>query len=246
MMNRTHTLSGGVSWLAGCATLAAAGHPPSNITVGVGALVAAGSAIIPDVDHPGSTIAHTLGPVTRLLARLVSWTGGAIRRVTCGCCEPDGGHRAVTHTALFAVILGGLVSLLGWRLGHWAGLGTVWLATGLGARAMLTRKACGAFGAVLLATIITLAVHVTSDGGWWWVGVPVAWGTFAHSVGDSLTHHGSPLLWPLRLRGCRWTMVGSPRWMRFRTGRLAEKVIFSLLFLAGLGISGWLLTAGGA
>lgn len=248
MMGRTHALSGGAGWLAGCAALTVVGHAPSASTTMVGALVSAGFALLPDVDHPSSTIARTLGPVTRLVASGVAAGAGRLRVASCGHCAARpgrGGHRAVTHTALFAATLGVLASLAGWLAGGRAGLVVVWLAVGLAARAMLNRRQRGTLGAVLLATFVTAAVHVAADVSWWWVGAPVAWGTLAHSLGDAATRSGAPLWWPLRIGGCRWRAVGSPRWARFRTGGLVERGVFALLLVGSLGGFGYVIAVGG-
>ncbi|WP_239171135.1 metal-dependent hydrolase [Actinoplanes campanulatus] len=71
-MGRSHALSGGVGWLAGCAALTAAGAAPAPAAVVFGAAIATGMALAPDVDHPKSTIAHSVGHLTRMLAGGVS------------------------------------------------------------------------------------------------------------------------------------------------------------------------------
>ncbi|MDM4723442.1 hypothetical protein QTQ03_30015 [Micromonospora sp. WMMA1363] len=53
-----------------------------------------------------------MGPVTRLIARGTAAGAAALRTASCRCCTGRGGHRAVTHTLLFAVAAGLLVSLL--------------------------------------------------------------------------------------------------------------------------------------
>src|SRR5688572_19788130 len=129
MMGKSHSLSGAVGWLAGCAALAAVGHPASGRAAIVGALVSAGFALAPDVDHPQSTIARTLGPVTRLIATGVAFAAARIRTSSCDHCERRprrGGHRALTHTGVGAVGLGGLLSLTGLLFGAYVGLAVVW------------------------------------------------------------------------------------------------------------------------
>jgi membrane-bound metal-dependent hydrolase YbcI (DUF457 family) len=53
----------------------------------------------------------------------------------------------------------------------------------------------------------------------WWVGGAVAVGCWAHCLGDSLTTSGCPWLWPVPIRGKLWYPIGSPRHLRFKTGR---------------------------
>lgn len=114
MMGRSHALSEAVVWLCGCAGAAVWGAQPAAGTVVVGAAVAAGAALLPDIDHPGSVVARSLGPVTCVIARGTAAGAAALRRSSCGCCTGRGGHRAVTHTLVFAVAAGLVVSLVCW------------------------------------------------------------------------------------------------------------------------------------
>lgn len=43
-------------------------------------------------------------------------------------------------------------------------------------------------------------------------------GCLAHLFGDSCTHEGVPLLWPIKIRGKRWKRRGIPASLRFTTG----------------------------
>ncbi len=236
MLGRTHAVSGAVGWLAGCAAVSAAGAAVSTHAIVVGALVAAGSALVPDIDHPESTVSRSLGLVTGLLAAGVYASSAWLRQRSCAHCgvrRPRGGHRAVTHTAVFPLTVGGLLSLAGWLTGPAGGLPVVWLATALAVRGVLSRRTRGTIGAAVAATLAVAAASAGSSS-WWWVGLPVAWGILAHSLGDSATMSGAPLLWPLRVRGCRWAPMGTPRSWRFRTGRAAERAVWWVLLVAGL------------
>ena len=57
-----------------------------------GAIICAGAAMLPDLDHPSATIAQTFGPVTWGLSKAVAWLSG--------------GHRDATHSLAFAVAHG--------------------------------------------------------------------------------------------------------------------------------------------
>ncbi|WFF08061.1 hypothetical protein O7622_05675 [Micromonospora sp. WMMD1076] len=63
-----------------------------------------------------------------------------------------------------------------------------------------------------------------------------------HSLGDALTFSRVPLLWPIRIRGCRWTLLGMWAPLRFRTGSPAELLLVPALILAGA-VSAWTLIA---
>lgn len=151
MMGRTHALSGAALWLVGCATVTAVVHPVGAAVVLVGTPVAVLASYTPDLDHPSSTAARSLGVATRLLATGIAALSAAVYRWTATEEDrPNGtGHRAITHTAMFCLLLGGLVSavlaLAG--LSGWAWLG---LPAGLGALAHLLGDACTKYGVPLV------------------------------------------------------------------------------------------------
>lgn len=243
MMARSHALSGAAGWLGLCA---AAGPlldlHPTPVTVTAGAVVACGAAIAPDIDHPGSTMARSLGPITRIAARIVSWLSDAVRDGTCEHCDTPGthGHRTLTHTALFALVVGVALCLAGRQ---WGLSVAAWIV-GIGAAAAVLGllRGKGTWPASAVSGVaVGVGVHWLGDGiDWWWLGLPVGVGMLLHTLGDALTEHGVPVLWPLRIRGCRWRRVGTPEWMRFRTGGAVEALVGALM-LAGGGYAAWVL-----
>ncbi|REF98137.1 LexA-binding, inner membrane-associated putative hydrolase [Asanoa ferruginea] len=262
MMGKSHALSGAVGWLGGCAGLVAAGHPVGPVAVVAGAVVSSGFALLPDIDHPGSTVSRTLGPVTRLISRSVSDAAGAFGKATCDHCDRrpgQGGHRLITHTVPFALAVFAIAALAGRVWGVTTSVVivgfAVWLATHTAlrpntraeiidalipgqVRGKRARKYAAALGSLVAAAVVALAVREVAEPGasWWWVGLAAGWGTLAHSLGDSLTHWGSPLFWPARIRGCTWRTVGTPRWMRFRAGGAVERwLVAPAMGLFGLG-----------
>lgn len=253
-------MSGAVGWLTGCAALSTVGVDLGPVTMVGGAAVSTGFALLPDIDHSGSTVARTLGPVTRFLASGVSAGTGAVKRRTCAHCgagPEGGGHRTVTHTAAGAVLCGLVVAAACAWLGERAGLVVVGFAVWLGAHSALSSKwrarigdmvLPGRFrrhgrsahrftagvGALLLAVLFAAGVAKEAESaGWWWLGLPAGWGCLVHTLGDGLTYSRVPLWWPLRIRGCRWAAVGSPRWLRFRTGSRVESGVVVLMVLMG-------------
>lgn len=246
MMGRSHAASGAVAWLCACAAGSLASLDAHPRTVVVGAVVAAGAAVLPDIDHPSSTVARSLGPLTRSVARGVSWVADFVQDRTCAHCTDDDsiGHRALTHTALGCLAAGGMVSLMGWRWGLPGALVVVFAASALALLALLPPRRGRWARSVLFAATFTAAVGgLWPASSWWWLGAPVAFGTLAHCVGDALTISGCPVLWPLRIRGCRWARLGSPRRLRFRTGGAVETwLVGGLMVLAAAG-SAWVLVA---
>ena len=89
MLGRDHALLGavlGVGLAEPVARLAHAHLPPGQVAA-AGA-ICAGSALLPDIDEPGSTVSRRLGPVSEEVAALTN--------------KLAGGHRQATHSLWFA------------------------------------------------------------------------------------------------------------------------------------------------
>lgn len=188
MMGRTHATSGAVAFLLLVPPLRWAGLDFEGVGVAVGALAAAGAAMLPDLDHPQATIAQALGPMTGLLARATAWLSG--------------GHRHGTHSVLgvlAATTLSVVMMLIG---GVAVGLESAFLAA-LALAAMQVK-----FSRVTLvhtALCLAAGVVVTSLSVWQQIPDPVlplavGIGGAAHIAGDCLTEEGCPLLWPMPWR----------------------------------------------
>jgi membrane-bound metal-dependent hydrolase YbcI (DUF457 family) len=237
-------VSGAAGWLIACAALAAAGAPAGPPVVLVGTLVAAGAALLPDCDHPSSSVAFTFGPVSRWACRRIGRACAVLHartRTPLDVRDLDG-HRTLTHTVLWALVTG-LVAALAGRLGGLVAAAVVVFATtGLAVRALWPRRKRGDFGATLAGAVAAAALLTFGPaGGWWWLGLPVAFGCLAHVAGDALTNTGVPALFPLRLRGRRWLRLRAPRALRFGTGGRAERLVRWALVASAIG-AGWLLT----
>jgi membrane-bound metal-dependent hydrolase YbcI (DUF457 family) len=95
MMGRSHMATGAA------AVLLVEPHQPWPMLVATAALGAA-AALLPDLDIGSSTVSRSLGPVTRLLSRVIAWAAG--------------GHRCGTHSLLalalaaYATVAAGLPS----------------------------------------------------------------------------------------------------------------------------------------
>jgi len=95
MMGRTHAASGVVAGLAVCAVA----DLPAAFALAV-APVYYLSALGPDIDHPQSTAARCLGPISGLASR-------AVRAVSVRATGMA--HRGLAHSLAAAVVYGGLV-----------------------------------------------------------------------------------------------------------------------------------------
>lgn len=160
----------------------------------LGAVICAGAALLPDIDHHNASIAHSLPPLTMAMARLFQ--------------TASGGHRNGTHSILgvlfFAVVawLAGFfvikdVGVLG-DLNIGAGLIAVFLSAFAFKvlRFMPSRARKIPWAAGITFGILTMLLFPE---GRVWLMTCVVLGVVVHIAGDMLTKEGCNLLWPLRL-----------------------------------------------
>ncbi|WP_341721505.1 metal-dependent hydrolase [Thermobifida halotolerans] len=236
MMGFSHAATGALAGVAVAAPLTAAtGVPPTPVSLLAWAALGAGAALVPDLDHPSSTVTRSQGPVTDLLSRGVRALSLAVYRRTRTPADNSGGeHRHLVHTPAFAIAVGAAAALA-CHLSWWASAVTVWFLSFLALRALVRRMTwgwvrttlgswAGAAVAAFGATALFLTVWGDGSPGWG-IGLLVASGMVVHSLGDALTSSGVPLAWPVKINGRRWAMLGAPRWMRFRTGTWPEWVV---------------------
>ncbi|GIH99647.1 metal-dependent hydrolase [Planobispora takensis] len=236
-MGHTHALTGAIAWLGVAPTLAAlplltdsSRFAETGVMVNAlspaefvaGALICAGAAMLPDLDHPSATIAQTFGPVTWALSKGVNWLAG--------------GHRNATHSLLFAV---------------GAGFGAHYLASsqpigrdilvvlliGLALRAIGIGIPGKKFASAMVNIAMTaglFAVFRSDNVGYAWLGLAVAVGCLVHVVGDCCTEKGCPVLWPMKQR---WLL---PWKIGIKTGRAFEqKFLAPVLSVVVLGLLYW-------
>ncbi|PZG45498.1 hydrolase [Spongiactinospora gelatinilytica] len=234
MMGHTHALTGAVAWLAVAPGLAALPYLQESsrfVEVGImagaltpaeliaGALVCAGAAMLPDLDHPSATIAQTFGPVTWALSKAVAWIGG--------------GHRGATHSLVFAVAVGMGAHFLATRYPLGRDILVV-LMIGLALRAIGIGIPGRRLGSALVNIGLTVglyAVFRSLEVGYAWLGLAIGVGSLVHVVGDCCTERGCPVLWPLRQR---WVL---PYKIGLKTGRAFEqKILAPILSLAVVGL----------
>lgn len=229
MLGHSHATSGALAWAVAAPTLAPLWfHTELRVEdVLVGTLLCAGAALLPDLDHQDGTIANFLGPVSRLLTKIVS----AI----------SGGHRHATHSFFFAGLMG---------VGTWAGekyLGPVFVNVlvfvllALASRALHLCPPGDGFKswgvivseAFLGAMIVERWLPSVPD----WLPYLVALGCLVHILGDCLTDRGSPLLWPIGFR------FGVP--LIQRTGNSFETKFLSPVMALGTVVALWFLLRSG-
>ncbi|MFO7192418.1 MULTISPECIES: metal-dependent hydrolase [Thermocrispum] len=228
MMGRTHALTG---WCAGLAFAPVVGAGDLHKAVAF-ATVTAGFALLPDLDHPGARASRLLGPVTKALSWLLRRASAGLYAVTKGPRDEKvkGTHRHLSHTVVFAVLLGLLTALGTEAGGPWAVAAVALFAV------LLAEDALGDWLLPVATAAVTWWISSTPEGidelgplaGW--LGYAVALGCIVHCLGDALTKSGCPFLWPIPIRGETWYEIRPPKALRFRTSGPAENWVIVPLF----------------
>ena len=193
MMGTSHAISGAAAWCA--VTLIAPSMGWAHIDpIGVltGAAVCAGAALLPDMDHPSSTVAAGL-PGGRIIA-------GAVGGLT-------GGHRKGMHSlvAVLAIMLASIaLSLITWTPEGWEttlALGPAIAAAiciSVGTKCIRFAKTWGTSWLVGIASSAAMMWFFPDEFGW--LPACIGVGYLAHLIGDTLTTGGVPWLWPIMVR----------------------------------------------
>lgn len=212
MLGTTHAASGWCAGLALAPVLGAHTLPQAVVL----ATITAGSALLPDLDHPGSRASRLLYVLTGALSAVVQGLSRLLYRLTRGRADEycSGEHRHFTHTLVFSGLLGAGVN---W----WVSSSRTWaLVAVLVLAVMLAVDAFGdwflpiAAGAVLVAAVNTDEMAAITS----WLGIAVGLGCLVHCLGDALTESGCPILWPIPILGETWYELRPPAFLRFHTG----------------------------
>lgn len=128
MQNGGHSATGVCTGSAAIAAWTWTVNPvmPLRITItlwATGILLTAGAAILPDIDHPKSTMAASAGVATGVLAHIAASVSATVYAHTRAVCDPppekaSNSHRGLIHTWQFAVLCG----LAAW----WGAAATRW------------------------------------------------------------------------------------------------------------------------
>jgi membrane-bound metal-dependent hydrolase YbcI (DUF457 family) len=230
MMGRTHALTG---WCAGLAVAPVVGISTLSQAV-VFAATTAGYALLPDLDHPGARASKLLGPVTGALSWLLRHASASLYKVTKGPRDErkKGAHRHLSHTLLFALLLGGLTAWGTSVGGPWVVVGVVVFGLLLAEDALgdwLLPVACGAVVWWVVENSPDVLTQLDSVSGL--LGIAVALGCFTHCLGDALTESGCPFLFPIPIAGETWYELRPPKKLRFSTGTKVETAILFPTFV---------------
>ncbi|MDA3647646.1 metal-dependent hydrolase [Saccharopolyspora indica] len=255
----THAMSGLAAWAA--VTALADTHALGQLspkTWVVGATLASGAALLPDIDHPKSTVASTFGAISRGASAGISGFSGFLYRLTRTKRDSDreGTHRGFTHTVVFAVLAGLITTAIVQTSESAAVAILMFFFAGLAVRGIM--HTWSSSSDAILITVASLLLTVAC---WAWAGdqptnpaafgVAVMIGCIAHFIGDAITEQGCPMLWPVPLGGKTWYPVAPPKPMRMRTGGKVEMaligpgltiaaVVLSSVVLYRIGAAPWL------
>ncbi|GAA2818805.1 metal-dependent hydrolase [Crossiella cryophila] len=251
----THAISGTAAWGAVVVGFGAydLGHFTPQ-TVVVGAIMASGAALLPDLDHPGSTVSRTFGPISKAASKAINTVSHAVYRGTRTKRDSnrDGGHRGLTHTVVFALLAGIGTTAVVQATNRWALPILLFFFCGLAVRGLMhkwcpKRDAWAISGTSALLTILC----------WSWaqngpeqapaLGIAVITGCVAHYLGDAITEQGCPMLWPVPIMGRLWFPVAPPKLLRMKTGGKVElSLILPVLTFAAVWLSAAALQRAGA
>lgn len=180
MMGGHHAASGAAVWLAvSTAGTGLALIPTDPAGVLSGALVCAGAALLPDLDHRSSTLTRALPPLTNVTARVVE--------------SAAGGHRQGTHS-LVGILVAVAFAMLAGRT-EWAPAVAALLLVALALKSI--KAIPGPRAAWMIAVVAALGVGAAQPDQMAWFPVAIGGGVAVHILGDMLTKGGVGLLWPL-------------------------------------------------
>jgi membrane-bound metal-dependent hydrolase YbcI (DUF457 family) len=241
MLGRDHALSGALVLAALAPLLHVSGE-----TLPAGIVLAAGAGVLPDIDHPDSTIARSFGVLTEGFAKLVATISG--------------GHRHGTHSLVgIAVFTAGA-----WAAGAYqiAGKGGVAFSSGSLHGSLGWHMLPAALYLTLLYSSALRALHIGGHHGdligfvsaavTCYLGADVAYvaighwqvpllavatglGCAAHIAGDELTHGGCPVLWPVSKH--EFHLLPKP--FQITTAKLCETWVVFPLLVIGLAAAIW-------
>lgn len=240
MKGKNHVRVGACSLAAGTALGIVPWDQPRTAALAAGVFLF--GKVAPDLDHAGSSITKSWGPISilyswalvRPFARLVY---AATR--TAHDRERRPVHRGFTHTVPGAVLAGLL--LVGVAASSPVALAVVLGMMVGGAARVYDRDWLLPVGLVAGGLAWYSVELLVADP--WPLAFALALGCVFHSLDDCTTKFGTPLLFPLRDRetGQRWRRRGLPEWLAYETGSAAETAVMGACFVATVAFLWWVL-----
>ena len=220
----------------------------------VGAVLATGAALLPDLDHPSSTVSRTFGTISQGVSHGISAVSHGVYRLTRTRRDAnrEGGHRGLTHTIIFALIAAVITTAIVQSSQQWALPALMFVFSGLAVRGILHQWDSKSDALVITltsagVTVLCLVWTEQTSANAAACGVAVAIGCVAHYLGDAITEQGCPMLWPIPLGGKTWFPVAPPKVLRMRTGGKVEmRLVGPLITIVAVVLSGVALQHSGA
>ncbi|QCB99085.1 metal-dependent hydrolase [Arthrobacter sp. PAMC25564] len=194
-MGGHHAASGAAAWVAIASTgpYALGWYPLDPTGILIGGMATAGTALVCDWDHRSSTIAHSLPPLSNMIA--------------IGIENASGGHRQGTHSVLGAAFFVLLATMAG-QLQLQTGWGLLSVGAGLlcmfminiAAKALKLFPKYGWISNWIFALTMAGLVTWFAPHQWTWLPVSMLTGVLVHIIGDMVTTGGVPLLWPIVIK----------------------------------------------
>lgn len=249
-MGPTHSVSALAAGLATTIILDTTGiYNFTPATALIFASITAGAGLLPDLDHPQATLARTWGPVSKIMAQITNSISAGFANMTAGPKDRhvENGHRKLTHTALFSLIIAPAIVLALISFGgFWAQMAVVYFFVTLALQGLFRDyiKSLGPILANLLSIGITYGLaqaapetlHPTL------LAFAVAVGCVAHIAGDAPTHSGVPFFAPfIRVGGKRWNDVHLlPKGMTVSASGWANTALFIVSAVASFMMFGYI------
>lgn len=235
VMGPTHAMSGAAVGLAVAQALPASWGGVTTIPDAlVYAGIAAGAALLPDLDSPQATVSRSFGPLSQGLSHVVENASQAFVNLTRGPKDDycGNGHRTATHTIWFAFLAGGLAALLISMFAKTAAIALLFVFLGLAIRGLLPEWSKSKDWLLVTGLSALLAY-----GAWLWaptsasalvMGSAVTVGVLTHLAGDFITKNGIPALAPIVPVGKRrWWDFGLPSGLRISASGWADKALLT-------------------
>lgn len=211
-------------------------------------LIAAGGALLPDLDNTKSTALTQLGVAGEIISLIMRATAPLIKGAihTKYDNNLDNPHRSFYHTTIAAILCGGLTALLcspliSWNLGFYTITGrenaiflafvSIDLALSSIVGAIWANKKPAIVAVSLLcsfAIAFGLTLVLPKNVPYTIVGLMLGIGWFIHCLGDCFTTAGTPLFWPIPIKGKMWYNI---RFLPIKAGGVIENFFFMPLFI---------------
>jgi membrane-bound metal-dependent hydrolase YbcI (DUF457 family) len=232
-------------WLAGSLAAEQFWHfHQSPVQLAVGTAMCAGGALLPDLDlsgrvttnQGGATVAHTFGVVSLFVAEVIEKVSLGIYNVTRMRHDPrrHNGHRTFTHTLPFNIGVGFGVFELCWHYGKWAVMGVLFVTFAMALRGLFEKWAerAGWLIVTLVAAGATYGAYelLPDNRGYPVLGIALGVGGIVHLLGDMITSHGCPVLWPLPTGRRMWRCIGIPDSISVEVGGKVEVMVLRTAF----------------